>query len=39
MKGKYGRIKNFGNKEREVRRYYVEWLKKFEDIIGDIGGK
>lgn len=38
MTGPYGRLNHFGHPDRELRRYYVDWVKSFADIIGDLGG-
>lgn len=38
MTGPYGRLNHFGHPDVEVRRYYVDWFKKFSDIIAELGG-
>lgn len=38
MTGPYGRLNHFGHPDRDVRRYYIDWLKTFADITADLGG-
>jgi D-erythrulose 1-phosphate 3-epimerase len=37
MTGPYGRLNHFGHPDEEVRKYYVEWFKRFADISADLG--
>jgi hypothetical protein len=38
MTGPYGRLNHFGHPDADVRRYYIDWFKRFADIVGDLGG-
>jgi len=38
MTGPYGRLNHFGHPDAEVRRYYVDWFKRYCEIIADLGG-
>jgi len=39
MTGPYGRLNHFGHPDADVRRYTLDWFKRFADIIADLGGK
>ncbi len=39
MTGPYGRLNHFGHPDGEVRRYYVDWLRTFADIVGELGAR
>lgn len=38
MTGPYGRLNHFGHPDPDVRRYYVDWFKRFADITAELGG-
>lgn len=38
MTGPYGRLNHFGHPDKDVRRYYVDWFKRFADITAELGG-
>ncbi|NND89552.1 MAG: aminotransferase [Granulosicoccus sp.] len=39
MTGPYGRLNHFGHPNADVRQYYVEWFKRFADIMGELGAR
>jgi len=38
MTGPYGRLNHFGHPDPDVRRYYVQWFKRFAEITAELGG-
>ncbi|AUB78561.1 aminotransferase [Spiribacter roseus] len=39
MTGPYGRLNHFGHPDPGVRAYYVDWFKRYADMIAEIGGQ
>lgn len=38
MTGPYGRLNHFGHPDAGVRAHYVQWFKRFAEIIAELGG-
>jgi sugar phosphate isomerase/epimerase len=39
MTGPYGRLNHFGHPDPGVRAYYVDWFKRYADMIAELGGR